>query len=308
MAYLPRPLKALVDALSAIQETIQNYAQAIHAANEGKEQQEEVGKKWRDEILTEYKKAEGNRTTSDERQYSVQNSLRWATWCAFIAAVAAAYGAFHYASIAADQLTEMRRTNCLTQKALANSDNALKQTLGKMQGQIDATNNYSVVAAGAYLTAYGAHVDANSKSVFVNVLNIGHLAADGEMTFFEMIVNRGEQTKFTVGFPIGKMLDGYWATSTFLAATYVNPPLIRYPLPKFSPPDYAQGKMAVIVSGKVTYRDGFPQTSAHTIPYCWISFQNLQTNQQDGIPCDEQRMTARIKKAIGFPSGKMPEP
>jgi hypothetical protein len=47
------------------------------------------------------------------------------------------------------QLSEMRRTNNLTQKALNASDETLSKTLSKMQGQIDATNSLVVASLKA---------------------------------------------------------------------------------------------------------------------------------------------------------------
>jgi len=308
-------LESLMRRFASLTETVDKRgSETVTGINNQTEVQNKAGEEIQRQISSlaipqaEREASESNQERRQAENRRLQRFVIWVNAATAVFTLLAFIAAAHYASIAGDQLKEMRRTNCLTQKALANSDTALKQTLEKMQGQIDATNDYSVVAAGAYLTSYGAHIDTNSKSFYVNVLNIGHLSADGEMTIFEMTVDRGEQTKFTVGFPIGKKLDGYWTRSTFLGATYATPPIIRNPLPNFSQDDYVQGKIAVIVSGELTYRDGFPKTPAHTVPFCWISFENLQTHQQDGIPCEEQRMTARIKRAIGFPNSKMPEP
>jgi hypothetical protein len=114
---LPSQFKALADMLraesSAIQKAIQNHTKSIGATKEGEHKEQEIRQKWREDILTEYKKTEGDRTTSDNRQYGVQNSLRWATWFAFIAASA-------YAAIAAFQLCTSQRQ--LQQMITANTD------------------------------------------------------------------------------------------------------------------------------------------------------------------------------------------
>jgi hypothetical protein len=61
----------------------------------------------------------------------------------FIIASAVALATVGYCIIAGLQLTEMKHTNELTQKALDGSDKTLQATLAKLQGQIDATNALS---------------------------------------------------------------------------------------------------------------------------------------------------------------------
>jgi hypothetical protein len=59
-----------------------------------------------------------------------------------ILAIAAIFAFFFYWK----QLSEMRHTNELTRQALSSSDQALSQTLQKMQAQVEATNNLYAAA------------------------------------------------------------------------------------------------------------------------------------------------------------------
>jgi hypothetical protein len=305
-------IETLRSKLSEIKEATDKHESAIRDASKAEQENRDEIPRIIGRIATAVEASNADVPAYEKTQRKKEYRLYW--WSLLAASITAVsttvafIAAFHYARIAGDQLKEMRRTNCLTQKALANSDAALKQTLDKMQGQIDATNNYSVVAAGAYLTTMSTHVDGNLNTVFVGVTNIGHLAAVGKITIFEMTVSRGKTTKYTVGFPIGNKLDGYWSEATFRDATYASPPLIRFPLPGFTQGDYSQGKIAVITSGTLVYNDGFPTTPERTAPFCWINFQNLHTSQQDVISCDEMRITGRIKKAIAFPRNKVSQP
>jgi hypothetical protein len=75
-------------------EKIEEHTKAVHAAEERKNQQNKIWQERLNEILSDYKQAERDKTTKDDRDYRVQNSLRWATWLAF--AAAAIYGFLAY--------------------------------------------------------------------------------------------------------------------------------------------------------------------------------------------------------------------
>ena len=69
-----------------IHRDLQQHTEAIHAAQKSNEQQRDVQPVWLDPILTKYQQSVTDKETSDNRNYGVQNSLRWAAWFAFIAA------------------------------------------------------------------------------------------------------------------------------------------------------------------------------------------------------------------------------
>jgi hypothetical protein len=172
----------------------------------------------------------------------------------------------------------------------------------------DATNNALIVSEGAYLSALGVRVDNDRKAAMVSAVNIGHLPADGTLTIFEMMVRRGEQAKYAVGFPIGEPIEGHWSESRFTNVTYTSPPMLWTPLPSFAQAEYAQGKTAVVISGNFSYNDGFPSTPKRTAGFCYINFFDLQIHQQNAVSCDVERMTARIKRYIRFPKNGVDQP
>ncbi len=98
-----RRLGSLPQDLCGISKKIDEHTEAISAADERKQQQEKIRQKWANEVLAEYKQSEGNKASNDNRNYGVQNSLRWAAWLAFLAAAI-------YAFVAARQLRTMNRT------------------------------------------------------------------------------------------------------------------------------------------------------------------------------------------------------
>jgi hypothetical protein len=73
--------------LDEISRRLEQNTKAVGAADERNQQQCKIQNERLGEILAEYKQSERNRAANDDRHYSLQNSIRWATWLAFIAAV-----------------------------------------------------------------------------------------------------------------------------------------------------------------------------------------------------------------------------
>ena len=94
------------------QDEAEKHIEAIRAANKRNEQQQQVHQEWFGDVLTKYKKAESDRGTRDDRQYRVQNSIRWATWCAFLAASI-------YAGLSACLLIETKRAAVAAEQSAA---------------------------------------------------------------------------------------------------------------------------------------------------------------------------------------------
>jgi hypothetical protein len=206
------------------------------------------------------------------------------------------------------QWLQIRYTNTLTARALDGSATTLRETLGKMQLQVDATNNWAVAANAGLLTVNGIHVDANLKTLMIGALNIGHLPASGNLAVYELTVKRGKDTEYTVGFPIGDKLEGHWSEIPFTNVTYASPQLLNTRLPSINAPDYSAGQIGVVASGRISYNDGFPTTPRRTTDFCYISFFDLHTQQQSNAPCDASAMTERIKRVIRFPGNKVDTP
>ena len=93
---------------------IREDTRAISNQQEGREQQQNIQPIWLNPILAAHRQSEANRTANEDRQYRVQNSLRWASWLAVIAAVI-------YAGITHRTLQETKRQANTTQNQLAAS-------------------------------------------------------------------------------------------------------------------------------------------------------------------------------------------
>jgi hypothetical protein len=122
-------------ALELVQREIQKHTEAISAANKSNHQQDEVWQKRFNEVFSEYKHAERNKTTNDYRSYRVQNSIRWATWLAFGAA--AIYAAISYC--------QWRTAH----QALIEARDSSDKQYGKLAEQITALETANSIAVAA---------------------------------------------------------------------------------------------------------------------------------------------------------------
>jgi hypothetical protein len=96
-------------------------------------------------------------TDEPSKKKKWKNSWRSAspiTKATFILASAVSIATVAYSIIAAFQLSEMKRTNSLTQQALNGSEDTLNKTLAKLQGQIDETHSLAGHAGDQATTAH----------------------------------------------------------------------------------------------------------------------------------------------------------
>lgn len=125
-------LRRIGDAIGVLQADAQQQIESVNASKERDEQKEEVRPIWLDDVLAKYDQAEGDQTARDERHYRIQNSIRWATWCAFIAAT-------FYGGVAALQWRTMNESY----KEIAKQTPKIAEAAGAAsQANIDARERF----------------------------------------------------------------------------------------------------------------------------------------------------------------------
>lgn len=107
--------------LDEISRRLEQNAEAISTADKRNQQEHKFQNERLDRILSEHEQSERKRTTNDERHYTVQNSMRKATWCAFIAAAA-------YAAISGWQWYDLRRSIEISNRAWVGLDRPVDVT------------------------------------------------------------------------------------------------------------------------------------------------------------------------------------
>jgi hypothetical protein len=93
-----------------IHRDIEQHIKALRAQDKSRKDEKDIQPVWFEKIVSEYQQSEQNKSAQGQRHYRVQNSIRWATWCAFGAA-------FVYAAISAWQTCEIRRNFRTDQRA-----------------------------------------------------------------------------------------------------------------------------------------------------------------------------------------------
>jgi hypothetical protein len=97
MTYLMRQLLLLITKSG---EALGKQSDSIGTIQKDNNKHQQVQQKWLEKFFPLYEKSERDKAISDQRHYSIQNSIRRATWIAAIAAVIAAGGGIFYARTA----------------------------------------------------------------------------------------------------------------------------------------------------------------------------------------------------------------
>lgn len=230
-----RLLRSIRDALHSLQQTVES----IRARQERDNQTKTVDPSWLLPVLTAYQQSEVNRATSDNRQYRVQNSIRWATWCAFIAAAI-------YAAIAGGQMFYIyKQTQLLNRQLIATQAALLEMTItfneasGELTGNIN--NGGPSTATGVTLT-----LDASERKL-----------SDGSLL--------GDPVKASTPLQAIKSGKGYgkvWQLP--FHATEIE----RSQGGKW-PPNWP-GERTFVFKTDIVYQNGFGQTAHTTICRQWL--------------------------------------
>lgn len=175
--HLPRPiqrafdllipeLRRIADAVGVLHADAQQQIKAANAAQERHHKQQEIAPLWLNDVIAKYEETEGNKAANDNRHYRVQNSIRWATWCAFIAASV-------YGGIAALQLRTMRTTYKEIERQTKAAQNAAYATCLNAQAaqetfiQIQRNTGDSHAAAMATITQAASGIEAERALISV---------------------------------------------------------------------------------------------------------------------------------------------
>ena len=124
-------LQALPDLLH---KDLQELKESLSAQQEGYRHQQQIKPECISKILSLDDESKRDRATRDDRQYGVQNSIRWAAWSAFVAAA-------FYGAVTAGQWWDLRHNFKLEQRPwISISDQAIVLSPEMMDAEIKFTN------------------------------------------------------------------------------------------------------------------------------------------------------------------------
>jgi hypothetical protein len=160
MDYVTRQLLLL---LTKINEAFGKHNAAVDHIRKNSDQQTKVQNEALGKLLAAHDESEGNRSRSDDRQYGVHNSNRWAAWLTAIFTLGAVVAASVYACITRNMWKEMQA-----------------QTITQQQ-QLEITQRPWIMIEKVWIPAdqsliIGKNLIMTSPSVLVK--NVGHTPAE----------------------------------------------------------------------------------------------------------------------------------
>jgi len=170
-------LKKIREHLEQLREDRSQQITSINAAEQRREHNRNIQPVWLDPILSKYKQPESERKAEGSKQYSVQNSVRWATWFTFAATLGAFVAAAVYAHYAHQTLLEIQKQTPQIEKSAdsaINAANTARETLANSQKAFEMDERpYLVMESRTPVFALKGFVPNEKLSVNVNFKNIG---------------------------------------------------------------------------------------------------------------------------------------
>jgi len=263
-------LRQITGRLSVLHDDLQKQTEAISTRNEGREQDRQIQPPWLENVISKYQKTVGEKKASDDRQHSVQNSVRWATWLAFFAAS-------FYAALAACQWKEMKQA---TKAANISANTALRAL------QIDQ-HPWMVLSKTCLMRQNESECNLDHPELFVQpklspaaagaevaIANVGKSPAfDVQMRLACTIVPAGQR------FTRAEIADELAKKSAFRPGTVY--PNVSYTIKdscSVSSADIAANRKIVFIYGSIEYQDPL-QTKR------WSHFCGFLSPTFGGTPC-----------------------
>ena len=306
-------VKHILETLSArieeLQDAIKEHGKAIRSAQESEGQEEPRPKKIYADISNDEESVRDEKAES-ERQYRVQNSIRWATWCAFVAACAFAaisIGQWHELHIATQAATESAIAATKAAKAASDqlaqmqsdaADTAKRNDAATEQGiEIYRTEQRAWIA----ITATGYTLALNKPlTVSIRIQNLGKTPArhfDGHI-IVELLFG-GKMPKFTYhkhrpgkpiriggGINIPVCLPNFQADAEATWGTALPHGQTAFPvLTQEFANQIGSGQARLFAHGMGNYDDLFGVH--HWIRFCFVLEPGMGTNNASMKNCDQ---------------------
>ena len=281
---LLRELRNISQHLEEFRKYLDEQIRAISTAQQRREDNRNIQPIWIEPILAKYEKAKTERETEGNREYSVNNSARWAAWCTCIATTLAFGAAAYYASVAKGQLKEMRIATQATKDAAGAGQSAAK-TASK---QFDLTQKQIIGTMAAALSFGGPEISRDRSQVTISIGNTGRVFAPTAKVTITIVRQTLDGLK-----PVSKP-QIYHYTLTQIA------PSLRMWLKTFklSPPlerDFRNQIETYTISGVINSDDGFGNKLTNSVCYSYLSYARVEgVEEHEGVeifegfyPCDE---------------------
>ncbi len=261
-----RLLHRLRDGIKAIEQEIRS----IRTEQERSNQNHHIQPLWIEPILSARQGAEARNAADAQRQYRIQKSLNWATWCAFIAAAI-------YAGIAYCQKMTMDRTLHEVQKqtrAATDAATAAQDSLKLAKESFRQDQRPYVALPGQFTNqpAFGVH--EGRLRAMLPIQNYGKSPAIQGRYFGRIAIGDSQIEQLNFG---SRAID-----EIGIVPPGIQPPIAIYsdPLDPSSvnqTPQAIAGSRPIIMYGRIDYTDMFPAPKPRYALYFCMSIVQAGT-------------------------------
>jgi hypothetical protein len=255
-----RPLGGLPQDLTNIGKKFDEQTKAISAADEREQQEEKVRQEWFKKVFSEYKESERNKSTNENRSHRVQNSLRWATWCTFVAASVYGAVAFWQATISQSAVSVASRTLNETVRSNKAQEAA---NMASFQATVDNFHQEQRAWVGIVSMEPPSLKPRSDFFLSLHAMNSGHTPA---LNFQSLVVlhssKKGEPFKALYS----RLPDEVRSNRVVQPGEQVTLNTIQYPITQDQADSVRNGSQILYVYGKMSYDDIFH--AHHRTTFC----------------------------------------
>jgi hypothetical protein len=188
-----------------------------------------------------------------------------------------------------------------------NIGDAVKKLDAQAKATQDASRNAKDalhVSERAYLVFGDIQFDLANKLITVQVINTGHIpSGHADIVIHEATFN----TTSPADTPqVNQADEKSWRRTPYEQISPTIPARLGVPIPLADIERVKVGKQIILISGFVTYYDGFSGTAQQRQPYCIQTIYHIVAKENLPVICDATYFLPKMEAADGYPNNESP--
>jgi hypothetical protein len=159
------------------------------------------------------------------------------------------------------------------------------------------------VSERAYMSIGTPTLDVSKGVVTLQLFNTGHIPS-GVVNVWVHEATLAPPPPYGGPHDFKAAVERHWKHHTLPSAPPGNPFGFVVPLPGYSDHKVDTGESTVVISGSVTYNDGFPKDDDQEWPFCMETVYHLVLKQTLWAPCDASVVLKQMEADDGYPNGE----
>jgi hypothetical protein len=156
------------------------------------------------------------------------------------------------------------------------------------------------VSERAYISVVSPQLDLSKKVTTLQVINSGQLpSGPGDEVIHEATVDTGQGLSLPQ-----TVVECHWKTTKLGSLVRGTASSIIIPVPNASQTKLEAGLEVVLVSGYVTYSDGFPEDGTQKLSVCVQTTYHAVEKQLIWINCDPASIIPKMEAMDGYPNNE----